>query len=353
MPRTKKKKRMPRILVTIFKVLAAGVGFTLAWTGWTGPELLENIASADALGFVSSDVFRTVLVIVGLSVLLFTAVKPLRFWERKKRLSTPEPEPDGQPRRPSTKAGLRGWSAWAEPSAEGIDLTLIGKAEIYGFRCEVTIPGIKQPFVKDDATIERGLGLLGPRDLPGPSRHGSFTFPFAGAPSFNDLPYGPYFVEWWGWDVNDDDDSDPLGLNPPPLLVQQYAFELGPGGAVTPIDASRAEIYEGLTQGMMKAEQMDTTMRIACQQQLEASSDEERKSIQQKAWEEQSAWYNDLVWFIKQFVPSEVARFVQDYELKQEPMLRCTPGSIIPYWYMQQRNRMQRLEELIGRYAPR
>lgn len=44
----------------------AVVGFVLTWTGWTGPELLDEIAEVPWLSFASAGWFRTVLVVVGL-----------------------------------------------------------------------------------------------------------------------------------------------------------------------------------------------------------------------------------------------------------------------------------------------
>ena len=46
------------------------VGATLTWTGWTGPELLDRIASGPWLDFFGADWFQTVLLVAGLGTIL-------------------------------------------------------------------------------------------------------------------------------------------------------------------------------------------------------------------------------------------------------------------------------------------
>jgi len=73
--------RFRRALSTQYKILLgliAVVGFVLAWTGWDGPKLLEKIAEVPWLDFFSSDWFRTILVIAGISVVVLV----VRAWFR-------------------------------------------------------------------------------------------------------------------------------------------------------------------------------------------------------------------------------------------------------------------------------
>jgi len=59
----------------VLRWILVALGFLFAWTGWTGPELIDRLTS----GFLQSDAFRTALVIAGMGLIVIVVLLPPPF----------------------------------------------------------------------------------------------------------------------------------------------------------------------------------------------------------------------------------------------------------------------------------
>ncbi len=120
-------------ILRVIRAVAVAIGGLLTWTGWTGPELLNEVAETDPLSFVSSDLFRTGLMLAGLLIIALSVwSQELGSWvgvrRGTRRPSTPSRSLDAgvaaaRPRESSlpTKPSLPEWpphpSHWLEGGA--------------------------------------------------------------------------------------------------------------------------------------------------------------------------------------------------------------------------------------------
>lgn len=324
----------------------------------------------DWLGRAGGETLQNGVVIGGVVIFLVATVGP-RLWtllwgEATTAASDTQPEHigyhEGEKRHEEKiEAWVReGWqptfqSVIEKPFGEGIRFRIQGpRADGFdNLRCAITGPFPERPKAEENQRIiAKAEGLA--------SEEASFHYPGEFNPKPDDATAeGSYVVRWSGHVL----DPGGIGLEgtrkPLATLTCNFdahgAFLPGPllkldTGSESAEVAEPQTVYEALTNYMNRFELFETEMRIACQRQWEADSEEGRKALDREIWENFKELYNDLIHYLKRELPSEVNRFVQTFGLAPSPILDCPRGSKIPYWYKKTDEAMQRLESLIKKY---